>query len=142
MSWDFHHVQIFRPGLQTVRTQGGKHGLCQLPSYLLTHLHGNFPNGPGSVVTHRNKLRVQIQAEDGHKLSWQQYPQKNNFNTHPDISGVTSSEKHSPMQGLTCRKQTFVKSPRRAKELCLTSGIVSCNTYKHLIRSLLKAESV
>ena len=30
-----------------------------------------------------------------------------------------------PMQGLTCWKQAFVKSPRRAKELCLTSGILS-----------------
>ena len=29
------------------------------------------------------------------------------------------------MQGLTCWKQAFVKSPRRAKELCLTSGILS-----------------
>lgn len=30
-----------------------------------------------------------------------------------------------PIHGFTWRKQAFVKSPRRANELCLTSGIVS-----------------
>lgn len=35
---------------------------------------------------------------------------------------------NSPMQGFTWRKQALVRSPRRAKELCLTSGIVS---WKH-----------
>ena len=31
------------------------------------------------------------------------------------------------MQGLTCTKQALVRFPSRAKELCLTSGMVSCN---------------
>lgn len=36
-----------------------------------------------------------------------------------------SDKAHSPMQGLTCGKHALVRSPKRAKELCLTSGIVS-----------------
>lgn len=32
----------------------------------------------------------------------------------------------SAIQGLTCWKQAFVRSPNRAKELCRTSGILSC----------------
>lgn len=32
---------------------------------------------------------------------------------------------HLPMQGLTCWKQALVKSPSKANELCLTSGILS-----------------
>lgn len=33
-----------------------------------------------------------------------------------------------PMHGLTCWKQALVRSPSRAKELCLTSGILSWTT--------------
>lgn len=39
--------------------------------------------------------------------------------------GQQFPEQDSQMQGLTWRKQALVRSPKRANELCLTSGIVS-----------------
>lgn len=36
----------------------------------LTHLHGDLSNGPSSIVTHRDKLWVQVEPQDGHELSW------------------------------------------------------------------------
>lgn len=36
----------------------------------LTHLHGDLANGPGSIVTHGDKLWVQVEPQDWHKLSW------------------------------------------------------------------------
>lgn len=43
-----------------------------------------------------------------------------------------------PIQGLTWRKQAFVKSPRRANELCLTSGIVSWDEEKRQCQMLIQ----
>ncbi len=37
-----------------------------------------------------------------------------------------------PMQGLTCGKQALVRSPSRANELCLTSGIGSYKREYHI----------
>ena len=36
----------------------------------LTHLHGDLANGPGSIVTHGDKLWVEVEPQDWHKLSW------------------------------------------------------------------------
>lgn len=37
---------------------------------ILTRLHGNLSDGPGGIVTHRNKLWVEVESQDGHELSW------------------------------------------------------------------------
>lgn len=33
-------------------------------------MHGDLANGPGSIVTHGDKLWVQVEPQDWHKLSW------------------------------------------------------------------------
>lgn len=38
----------------------------------LTHLHGDLPNGPGGIVTHRDKFWVQVEPQNGHELSWRE----------------------------------------------------------------------
>lgn len=48
---------------------------------------------------------------------------------------------NSAMQGLTCTKQALVRSPSRAKELCRTSGMVSCMHWKSSVMMLLRATS-
>lgn len=43
---------------------------CIEKNITLTHLHGDLSDGPGGVVTNRNKLWVQVESQDGHELSW------------------------------------------------------------------------
>lgn len=45
---------------------------CGLLSHPLTHLHGDLSNGPSGVVTHGDKLWVQVEPQDGHELSWRE----------------------------------------------------------------------
>jgi len=37
---------------------------------LLTHLDGDFTDGPRRIVAHRNIVWVEIRCQDWHKLSW------------------------------------------------------------------------
>lgn len=34
----------------------------------LTHLHADLSDGPGSIVAHRNELRVEVCPKDWHEL--------------------------------------------------------------------------
>lgn len=67
-------------------------------------------------------------------LNWQIH-QAINFN-------LVSHYLNLLMQGCTWEKQAFVKSPRRANELCLTSGIGSCiHWYSRCIMLLLETRA-
>lgn len=104
----------------------------------LTHLHADLPNGPGRIVADGDELRVEVGAQDRHELSYGEAgsvagappPHHHIFLGSPcfapPLPGVALQPWHLPMQGLTCTKQALVRSPRRAKELCRTSGMVSC----------------
>lgn len=54
--------------------------------------------------------------------------QSRSQNSELQMNAVPIVPIHSPMQGFTWGKQALVRSPSSAKELCLTSGIVSCHT--------------
>lgn len=74
--------------------------------------------------------RIGMNSATGKQGQWQEPPPPHIFLGSPcfapPLPGVALQPWHLPMQGLTCTKQALVRSPRRAKELCRTSGMVSC----------------
>lgn len=67
MSWVCHHIQIVVRGMSHILSKPSVNK-GELLSHPLTHLHGDLSNGPGGVITHRDKLRVQVEPQDGHEL--------------------------------------------------------------------------
>jgi len=70
-------------------------GIKQTCALILTHLHGDLANGPGGVVTHRDKLRVQIEPQDGHELSWRGANRHTGYDT--DMQTHNTISLHLPM---------------------------------------------
>lgn len=87
MSWEFHHIQI----LCTCQRGTNSNASTVRATCFLTHLHGDLSNGPGGVVAHRDKLRVQVKPEDGHELSWRE-----DADTHTQMITAQTKDIRSP----------------------------------------------
>lgn len=89
---------------------------------IFTEFYRNFTDRPCRVVTYWYELRMQVLSKYWHKLRC-----KSRWNSHIHIYLINLiSNVYLRMQGSTCWKQAFVRSPNKAKLLCLTSGMLSC----------------